>query len=674
MILLNLAGSEAIEKERSFVYAPEQKDEKDVVIKPAESRYDPTVLLSKFTDLCSPRSSVIMERHLFNTRNQKPEESINSNVADLRIKAVTCKFGALHDELMRDRIVTGTINNTVRKALLKEVDLSLDRAIRICQVNELSDQHVGLLTGTVQSTESENVEAVSTRNQGQYATARSKSYHKNWNKSNESINMKNDNGRQHERAKCNYCGTEHAKGKCPAYHKQCSNCQRWNHFARVCRTNKSIHVLEGNEIETTQDNFQIDSVDSVESKWRNSEMIVEIEINNIRVKFKLDTGAKCNVMSKDIWNNIRAPHDKLNSKMTIDLIAFGGSTIKTESMVMVKCKNGQELCIHIVDRAIKSLLGLQDCIKMGYKNASAEVHEIKSVAGPDDLLPLIDEFKEIFDEKLGKLPVEYKIRIDSEAIPVVNAPRKIPVAMKDSVKKELDRMVNIGVIAPVTEATDWVNSMVATRKKNKEEIRLCLDPRNLNKALKRPHYPMRTVEEILTRISKARYFSVLDAKSSFWQIPLEINSSYYTTFNSPFGRFRFLRMPFGISSGSEVCQQAMEHLFTGYPCEIIMDDLLVWGETQEEHDMNLRKVFARAGEIGLKLNPSKCKFRLPEVGYIGHVLTSKGLKPDPEKTQAIIDIPHLVTLLNFSVSLVWLHTLPNSYLISAEKRRLSENY
>ena len=150
---------------------------------------------------------------------------------------------------------------------------------------------------------------------------------------------------------------------------------------------------------------------------------------------------------------------------------------------------------------------------------------------------------------------------------------------------------------------------------------------------------MRTVEEILTRISKARYFSVLDAKSSFWQIPLEINSSYYTTFNSPFGRFRFLRMPFGISSGSEVCQQAMEHLFTGYPCEIIMDDLLVWGETQEEHDMNLRKVFARASEIGLKLNPSKCKFRLPEVGYIGHVLTSEGLKPDPEKTQAIIDIP-----------------------------------
>ena len=110
-------------------------------------------------------------------------------------------------------------------------------------------------------------------------------------------------------------------------------------------------------------------------------------------------------------------------------------------------------------------------------------------------------------------------------------------------------MVNIGVIAPVTEATDWVNSMVATRKENKEEIRLCLDPGNLNKALKGPHYPMRTAA-ILTRISKARYFSVLDAKSSFWQIPLEINSSYYTTFNSPFGRFRFLKMPFGISSGS----------------------------------------------------------------------------------------------------------------------------
>ena len=81
------------------------------------------------------------------------------------------------------------------------------------------------------NSESENVGTVSKRNQGQYATARSKSYHENRNKSNQSINMKNDKGRQHERAKCNYCGTEHGKGKCPAYHKQCSNCQRWNHFA-----------------------------------------------------------------------------------------------------------------------------------------------------------------------------------------------------------------------------------------------------------------------------------------------------------------------------------------------------------------------------------------------------------------------------------------------------------
>ena len=124
--------------------------------------------------------------------------------------------------------------------------------------------------------------------------------------------------------------------------------------------------------------------------------------------------------------------------------------------------------------------------------------------------------------------------------------------------------------------------VVVTRNKDKEEICICLEPRDLNKAIKRPHHPMRTVEEVLTKVKGAEHFTVLDAKASFWQIPLDQDSSYYTTFNSPFGRYQFLCMTFGISSGSEVCQQMMEHLFAECPCEIVMDDILIWGSNSEE--------------------------------------------------------------------------------------------
>jgi hypothetical protein len=181
--------------------------------------------------------------------------------------------------------------------------------------------------------------------------------------------------------------------------------------------------------------------------------------------------------------------------------------------------------------------------------------------------------------------------------------------------------------------------MVAARKKKTNEIRICIDPRDLNKALLRPHHPMRTIEEIVADMPNAKVFSVLDAKSGFWQIQLDEHSSHYTTFSTPFGRYRFLRMPYGINSGSEVFQKAMEQLFSGLPCKIIVDDIIVWGADEQEHDANLKQVLDKGREINIKFGIHKCKFGVSEVSYIGHLLTKDGLKPDPTKVKAISEMP-----------------------------------
>ena len=121
---------------------------------------------------------------------------------------------------------------------------------------------------------------------------------------------------------------------------------------------------------------------------------------------------------------------------------------------------------------------------------------------------------------------------------------------------------------------------------------------------------MRSVESVAARMPGAAIFSTLDAKSGFWQIMLDKKSSLLTTFSTPFGRYRYLRMPLGIKTASEVFQRTMEQLFTGYPCEIIVDDILVWGRDIKEHDGNLEKVMQRAREVNLQLSIEKCKFRL----------------------------------------------------------------
>ena len=181
----------------------------------------------------------------------------------------------------------------------------------------------------------------------------------------------------------------------------------------------------------------------------------------------------------------------------------------------------------------------------------------------------------------------------------------------------------------MSEPTEWVSQMVAARKKD-GSIRICIDPRDLNKALRRPHHPMRSVEDVVSRMPNATVFSTLDARSCFWKINLDHESSLLTTFSTPFGRYRFLGMPFGITSASEVFQRAVEELFAGYPCAIVVDDLLVWGEGTVEHE---------AREVNLKLTPKKCKFRLDQVPYVGHLFTKEGLKPDEAKVKAIREMP-----------------------------------
>ena len=123
-------------------------------------------------------------------------------------------------------------------------------------------------------------------------------------------------------------------------------------------------------------------------------------------------------------------------------------------------------------------------------------------------------------------------------------------SLKEQIKEELQRMEDAGVIVKQTEPTDWVNSMVTVIKP--EKIRVCIDPRDLNRAIKREYYPMKTIEDVVAGMPEAKVFSVLDATSGYWQMKLNEESSKLCTFNTPFGRYRFTRLPFGIKSAPEV--------------------------------------------------------------------------------------------------------------------------
>ena len=150
---------------------------------------------------------------------------------------------------------------------------------------------------------------------------------------------------------------------------------------------------------------------------------------------------------------------------------------------------------------------------------------------------------------------------------------------------------------------------------------------------------MRTIEEIAARMPNAKYFSVLDASSGFWQVKLDCNSAKLCTFNSPFGRYMFKRLPFGISSAQDVFQSIMSQMFEDIEgVEIVVNDLLIWGTTEEQHDARLERVLQRAQQRNLKLNKDKSQIKMKEISYIGHVLGEEGIKPDPKKVIVITEM------------------------------------
>ena len=187
--------------------------------------------------------------------------------------------------------------------------------------------------------------------------------------------------------------------------------------------------------------------------------------------------------------------------------------------------------------------------------------------------------------------------------------------------------------------------MLAVPKKN-GKIRICLDPKDLNKAILRENYPIPTIEDIASRLHGAKVFSVLDAKNGFWHVKLEEESSYLTTFHTHFGRYRWCRMPFGVSSASEVFQHRMHELIEGLSgTEVVADDFIVagFGDTLEEasrdHNKNLVAFLQQCSARGVKLAVEKLQLCLEEVPLIGHYATKSGLKIHPEKVRAVLEMP-----------------------------------
>ena len=600
--LVYCMGDEADDILGSFHLSTEEKAQYDVV-------------KEKFEGYFVKRRNVIFERAKFNQRRQEPGEPVDNFITSLHCLSEHCGYGDLREQMIRDRIVVGIQDISLSEKLQLEPNLTLETAVTAVRQREAVKKQQSTVRSQTASTPAASVDALQQRPPHTKRSTSGKQPRRQGQASNPET--------EPNKAKvCGRCGKSpfHKLQMCPAKDSTCRKCGKKGHYQAVCRSRTIGDV-------TTEDDLFLGALhEDISEPWT-----ATILINDKPIKFKLDTGADVTVISAALNNSVVKSNPQPSKKT---LLGPDRNALPVTGQFVANLKAGSSTCnqtVYVVPELHTPLLG---------RPAIEALQLVKRVGSVEDNKPFDPQklFPALF-QSLGKLQRPYHIQLKDDAKPLaLTAPRRVPVPLLPKVKTELDRMKRLGVIVPVKEPTDWCSGMVVVPKPQ-DKVRICVDLTQLNKSVRREHHQLPAVEQTLAQLAGAKVFSKLDANSGFWQIPLTPESSLLTTFITPFGRFCFRRLPFGITSAPEHFQCQMAEILQdleGVVCH--MDDILVHGQNHEEHEKRLKAVLHRLQGAGLTLNPTKCEFLRAEVKFLGQIIDDKGIHPDPAKITAIQNV------------------------------------
>ena len=619
----------------------------------------------------APKRNVQMEIYVFRSCKQKPDQTLEAYVTELRRLALTCSFPDTEQEIL-SQVIQHCSSQRLRRQALRNPDKNLNEIIILGRMLEQADQQARAM-------ERDEVNAFPRQTRPPPVQMHHAKRHSTCTLPNRTGNMKTQAHKASNRSTsttCGNCGGRYPHdGQCPAAGKICNACQKPNHFAAVCRsktcrncggryphdgpcpaagkTCKSCHKMNHfdavcrskarakqqlNVVEDTDptnptqsdDNddycFPVSSGPSISAVSPKTELYVQ----DVPVNFLIDTGASVNILDESTYERLGKP--PFRDTRLSPLFPYGGTT---PIQVLGSCC----LPTHLAGREAVPVdyhvvAGSHGCL-LGYDTASSLhlVHVVREISDWQKAFPKLSQ-------GIGKLKGRtFELHIDKDVQPVAITNRRTPFHLRKKVEDELTKLLKEDIIEEVNgEPTPWVSPIVTPPKKD-GSIRLCVDMREPNKAIQRERHCMPTTDELIQDLNGATVFSKIDLKAGYHQLELAPQSRYITTFATHKGLYRYKRLNFGICSASEIFQHAIHEVIRDVKgVKNISDDIICFGRgpnAQADHDRAVKETLTKLQDSGLTVNWPKCEFGVKQIEFFGLVFSAKGVSPDPKKVQAV---------------------------------------
>ena len=610
----------------------------------------------------------------FGKRDRKEGESINMYVAELRKIAEHCNFGSYLHRALRDRLLTGCNDSAMQREMLKlpSSTFTLQKAVQVCEACESTSRNLKEIQNAVNHNASGDNSCINKLHREARAT--------NFKGANGPVGKQNcsQGSVRHQfprnagfasRAKpqqqqqdrvCYRCGEINCRpDKCPYKNKICFYCKKRGHAKAACRSRDIKHVDDADDLE---DETVINSLFMYNIRSKVPPVMITLSINNTDVKCELDTGSPATILNEEDGRKVfkgglerNAVQLKSYTGHQLDIVGSGNATIKYKNkhcnMSVVVAKG--HMLPNLIGRDVIDALSL-----MTINHVDDESH------GNMTLKDVLDTNEEVFRDELGTLHgVKASIHVNADAQPRFFKPRSLPFAMKTKVEAELERLLELKVIEPVTYA-NWAAPIVPVLKSN-GTVRICGDYKvTVNQASRLEQYPIPKLEDLCFKLTGGQKFTKLDLSQAYSQLLLDDESKSYTTISTHRGLFQYTRLPFGISSAPAIFQRTIESLLQGIPfVAVYFDDILITGRSEAEHIATLNVVLEKLRNAGLRLKQSKCELMADEVIYLGHKVDKHGVRPVSDKVQAINEakVPEKLSELQSFLGLLnyYHHFLPN---------------